>query len=115
MIRKAIVTNATPMVSKICFALARPMNRSMRQLAPNNKAVDKFAGAMSIQMIATGIITGKNPFLKSLITSCFLLNNLARYMNKASRARSDVCMVMLISGSLIQRLPSFILTPKNKV
>jgi hypothetical protein len=37
------------------------MNRSNMQLAPNNRAVDKFAGAISIQVIAIGMNTGKNP------------------------------------------------------
>src|SRR5689334_13453377 len=107
--------NASPATNKICFGLARPINNNIKQLDPNNNAVDKLAGAINRQIIATGNIIGRKPFLKSLITSCFLLNNLARYMNNASFARSDVCMVRLIKGNLIQRLPSFILTPKNNV
>ncbi len=61
------------------------------QLAPSNNAVERFAGAINTQTMPTGMINGKNPFLKSFITSCFLLISLARYMNKASFARSDVC------------------------
>ena len=64
---------------------------------------------------ATGQITGRNPFLKSLIMSCFLLSRRARYIKSASLARSEVCMVMLIMGNLIHLLPSLIFAPKNKV
>src|SRR5687767_7099763 len=91
------------------------MNINNRLVAPVSMAVDRFAGAINTQMISTGMITGRKPFLKSLITFCFLLNNLPRYMNKASIARSDVWNVRLINGSLIHRLPSLSLTPKNKV
>ena len=48
------------------------------QVAPINKAVERFAGAINKQIIATGMITGKNPFLKSFITSCFLLSKSAQ-------------------------------------
>ena len=62
---------AIPMVAPICFILTLPMNISSKLVAPINNAVDRFAGAISIQIIPTGIMTGKKPFLKSLITSCF--------------------------------------------
>ncbi len=106
---------AAPMVSIICLALALPMKSRSIQLAPSNRAVDRFAGAINAQVMITGVITGRKPFLKSLITSCFLLISLARYMNRASLAKSDVCIVRFNIGSRIQRLPSFIRTPKNKV
>ena len=57
-------------------------------MAPVNNAFDKLAGMIKPQMMNTGIITGKNPFLKSLMTSCFLLSTLDRYMNKANLATS---------------------------
>ena len=82
--------NAILIVSNKCFALARPMNINIMLVAPINNAVDKFAGAINMQTIATGISTGKKPFLKSFITSCFLLSNRLRYMNSASFARSEV-------------------------
>jgi hypothetical protein len=77
--------------------------------------VERLAGAMSMQVMAMGMITGRNPFLKSLILFCLRLSSFARNMKRASLARSDVCMVMLIIGRRIQRLPSFMVTPKNKV
>ena len=40
--------------------------------------------------MATGIITGKKPFLKSLITSCFIDSDLAIYMMSAMDAISEV-------------------------
>ena len=91
------------------------INNNTKQLAPSNNAVERLAGAISKHIIATGIIIGKKPFLKSFITSCFLLSKRARYINNASLARSDVCMVILMNGNLIHRLPSFILTPKKSV
>ena len=52
--------------------------------------MDKIAGAIKIHITATGIMMGRNPFLKSFITFCFRLNCLLMYINKASFARSDV-------------------------
>ncbi len=106
---------AMPIVIKICFVLALPINNKTRQLAPSNNAVERLAGAINMQTSAIGIMIGRNPFLKSFIMSCFLLISLARYMKRASLARSEVCMVMLIRGKRIHLLPSFIRTPKNKV
>ena len=79
---------ATPIVNKICLKLTLPINNKSNEVAPVNNAFDKFAGMIKPQIINTGIITGKNPFLKSLITSCFLLSTLERYINKANFATS---------------------------
>ena len=106
---------ATSMVNKICLMLTLPININNSDVAPVRSALDKLAGIIKAQIISTGIMTGKNPFLKSLITSCFLLNILDKYMNKANLAKSLVCMVKLIMGNLIHLLPSLILAPKNKV
>ncbi len=38
------------------------------QVAPISRAVERLAGAINRQTTATGMITGKNPFLKSFIT-----------------------------------------------
>src|SRR5689334_7802776 len=64
LITAAITRNTTGimaqlMVSIKCLVLTLPMNNSNMQLAPSNKAVDKLAGAMSIQVTATGRITGR--------------------------------------------------------
>ena len=59
-------------------------------LQPVNNAVERFAGAINTQIIPTGMINGRKPFLKSLITFCLRLSCLDIYMNKASFARSDV-------------------------
>src|SRR5690606_20494514 len=107
--------NATIMVNKMCFILALPINNNSNEVAPTSNAVERFAGAINPHTKITGNIRGRYPFLKSLITSCFLLIVLARYINKASFARSEVWKVWLIIGTLIQREPSFSLTPKNKV
>ena len=86
----AIGTIATSMVSKICLMLTLPININNNEVAPVNNAFDKLAGMINAQIISTGIITGKNPFLKSLITSCFLLNIFDKYINKANFAKSLV-------------------------
>ena len=99
----------------MCLVLTLPMNINIKLVPPINNAVDKFAGATNITIMATGIIIGKNPFLKSFITACFLLSCLLKYMNSASFARSDVWNVMLMIGSFIHRLPAFNCTPKNNV
>ena len=106
---------ATKIVNKICLILTLPMNISNNEVAPVKSAFDKFAGIINAQIINTGVITGKKPFLKSLITSCFLLNIFDRYINKANLAKSLVCIVKLIIGNLIHLLPSLIFAPKNKV
>ena len=79
-----------PIVASMCFVFTLPININMKLVPAINNAVDKFAGAIKMQTIATGIMTGRNPFLKSFITSCFLLNSLLKYINSASLARSDV-------------------------
>ena len=81
---------AKPTVINKCLLLALPINNSSKQLAPKSNAVDKLAGAINKQVTATGQMTIKYPLLKSLIISCRLLSNRAKYMNKASCARSDV-------------------------
>ena len=81
---------ATNMVNKICLILTRPINISNNEVAPVKSALDKLAGIINAQIIITGVITGRNPFLKSLITSCFLLNILDKYINKANLAKSLV-------------------------
>src|SRR5689334_14283831 len=103
------------MVAPICFILTRPMNINNKLVAPTNNAVDKLAGAIKTHVTTTGIITGRKPFLKSFITSCFLLSILPKYINNASFAKSEVWKVRLMIGSFIQRLPSFKVTPKNNV
>ena len=95
--------------------LTRPINNNNMLVAPTSNAVDRLAGAISMQMIPTGTMTGRNPFLKSLITSCFLLSKRLRNMNNASLARSELWKVRLMIGNRIHRLPSFNFTPKNKV
>src|SRR6185436_4613773 len=115
MISITIGIHAIPTVINKCFVFALPIKNNKRQLAPSNKAVERFAGAINAQTSPTGMINGKKPCLKSLILFCLLLICLDTYMNKASFARSEVCIVMLIIGKRIQRLPSFILTPKNNV
>jgi len=106
---------AMPSVYKICFVLTLPMNINKRLVPKISIAVERFAGAISIQIIATGTMMGKNPFLKSLITFCLRLNCLLIYMNKASLARSEVWKVILITGNLIHLLPAFNCTPNNNV
>src|SRR6478735_238644 len=107
--------NATPIVKKICLMLTLPINISNKAVAPVSNAFERLAGIISAQIISTGVTTGRNPFLKSLIVSCFLLSNREIYINNANLARSLVCTVILIIGSLIQRLPSLIFAPNNKV
>jgi hypothetical protein len=85
------------------------------QLAPNSKAVERLAGAISMHVIPTGSITGRKPLLRSLILVCLRLSNRARNIKSDSFARSEVCIVKLMIGSLIHRLPSLSVTPKNKV
>ena len=60
--------------NNMCFVFARPINMSIKLVAPTSKAVDKFAGAISAQIIMTGVMIGKKPFLKSLITFCLRLS-----------------------------------------
>ena len=81
---------ATSMVNKICLILILPININNSEVAPVNNAFDKFAGIINAQIMITGVITGRNPFLKSLITSCFLLNIFDKYINKANLAKSLV-------------------------
>ena len=105
----------TPIVAKICFEFTRPININKILVPAINMAVERLAGAISTQIMPTGIMMGRNPFLKSFITLCLRLSCLLMYMNNASFAKSEVWKVMLITGSLIQRLPAFNCTPKNKV
>ena len=79
-----------PIVRMRCLPLILPMNISIIQVAPMSRAVERFAGAINRQTTATGRITGKNPFLKSFISSCFLLSSRLIYIIKASLARSEV-------------------------
>ena len=74
----------------MCLMLALPIKSKIRLVAPVNKAVDRFAGAIKAQIITTGAISGKNPDLNCLIVSCLLLNCLLKYINNASLARSEV-------------------------
>jgi hypothetical protein len=53
--------------------------------------------------------------LRSFILVCLRLSKRARNIKSDSFARSDVCIVRLIIGSLIHRLPSLSVTPKNNV
>src|SRR4030095_8758948 len=85
--------HAMPTVISKCFVFALPIKNKSKQLAPSNKAVERLAGAINAQTIPTGTINGKKPCLKSLITFCLLLICLETYMNKASLARSEVCIV----------------------
>ena len=39
------------------------MNMSKSAIPPINKAVERFAGAINMQIIPTGMISGRNPFL----------------------------------------------------
>ena len=64
------------------------MNINNKDVAPVNNALDKFAGIINPQINNTGQNTGQNPFRKSLITSCFLLNTREIYINKANFATS---------------------------
>ena len=68
----------------------RPINISSNEVAPVNNALDKLAGNINAHVASTGQITGKNPFLKSLITSCFLLSVREMNIKSASLAKSDV-------------------------
>ncbi len=54
--------SATPMVSRICFRLTLPININSKDVAPVNKAFDRFAGIINAQIINTGVTTGINPF-----------------------------------------------------
>src|SRR5690242_7976644 len=99
----------------MCFKFTLPINIKSKAMPPMSKEVERLAGAINTQIIPTGIINGKNPFLKSLITFCLLLNSRLIYINKASLARSEVWKVRLITGSLIQRLASLIWLPYNNV
>ena len=110
-----IGNNAIPSVYRICFVLTLPINISNKLVPKIRMAVDKFAGAISMQMMPTGTMIGKNPFLKSLITFCLRLNCLLMYINSASLARSDVWKVMLMTGNFIHLLPAFNCTPNNNV
>ena len=85
-INKPIGIAATPIANKMCLKLTRPINISNKEVAPVNNAVERFAGAINTQTTATGMIIGKKPSLKFLITSCFLLKTLEIYINKASLA-----------------------------
>jgi hypothetical protein len=46
-------------VNNKCRVLALPIKSNSMQLAPRSSAVDKLAGAMSTQMMPTGMINGK--------------------------------------------------------
>ena len=61
-------------VSKICFVFTLPINIISMLVPPISNAVDKFDGAINKQIITTGVIIGRNPFLNSLITVCLRLN-----------------------------------------
>ena len=53
-------------------------------------AVEKLAGKINVQIKIAGMMTGKNPDLKCLIYSCFLLSTRARYMIRKSLATSEL-------------------------
>ena len=59
-------------------------------MTEDEEDIEDDVAAINAQIIATGAINGMKPFLKSLMTCCFLLSCLARYMNSASFARSLV-------------------------
>jgi hypothetical protein len=59
MIKITIGIQATPTVINKCFVLALPIKNNSKQLAPSNKAVDRFAGAIKAQTSPTGMINGK--------------------------------------------------------
>jgi hypothetical protein len=56
--RNNIGMRAIPIVIRICRVLTLPINNNSKQLAPSNNAVERFAGAINKQVIATGAITG---------------------------------------------------------
>jgi hypothetical protein len=55
----------------------------------NIAAVEKFAGKIKAHTIKIGSIMGTNADLKSLISSCLIVNNRAMNMISASLAKSD--------------------------
>ncbi|MNY43936.1 hypothetical protein D3C86_1789210 [compost metagenome] len=76
--------------NRMNFMGIRPMKNIKQQVAPKSKAVDRFAGAISPQIISTGNSTGKKPFQKLPITFCFRLSWRARKVKMASLAKSEV-------------------------
>ena len=89
-INKTMGIIAMAIVTKICLVLTLPININNMLVPKMSNEVDKFAGAINKQINTTGMIIGKNPFFKSLITCCFLLNILLMYMNNANFAKSEV-------------------------
>ncbi len=64
-------------------------------MPPINNAVDKFAGAINAQIIRTGMINGRNPFLKSLITFCLRLK-LPAHIHKQRK----LCQIRCLKGHI---------------
>ena len=115
--RKIITRPTIPRaISEIMyFMLMRPMNISTRQVTKRMAAVEKLAGRIRIVTITTGMITGRNPFLKSCTSSCFLVRTLARYMISTSFATSELWKVRLTIGTVSQRFASFRFVPEISV
>ena len=103
------------MSEKMYFRLMRPINIRTRHVTNKIAAVEKFAGKIKIVTAMTGIITGRNPFLKFSTSSCFLLSTLARYMMRNNFAISELWNVRLTIGTVSQRLASFRLVPETSV
>src|SRR5437868_6292272 len=59
---------------KRCFILTRPMNINIRQLAPNNNAVERLAGAINAQVTATGIMMGNYTFYSRVAQYIFIFS-----------------------------------------
>src|SRR5690606_28808368 len=85
------------------------------EVANSNNAVLRLLGAMSPQMMMTGIISGRNALRKSLMTSCLSEIDRAIYMMRPIAAMSDVWMLSPIPGMAIHRRASLISGPKNMV
>ena len=85
------------------------------QVVNRTAAVLKLAGNINKVIARTGAIIGKKALLKSLMISCFRDRERATKSINASFAKSLVWKVILMTGSVIQRLASLICEPKTRV
>jgi len=90
------------------------MNIKTKLVVKRIAAVEKLAGKIRRHIIKTGITTGRNADLKSLITSCLFVSIRAKYIMSVSLARSEVWKVSP-KGSGSTLLASFRFIPKKSV
>jgi hypothetical protein len=62
-----IGSNAINVTNNKCLILALPINSNNMLVAPVRRAVERLAGAINAHISTTGVITGRNPDLKSFM------------------------------------------------